>query len=261
MVAAPGPRSWLTTSILTIAISNSAWVLASPPDVSKLAGAPAAASAAAKTKQTNHYGLLAMLRLGHSPYRTHWPGDSNDSDRSTPRAVLKMSFGDLDGMLVSENPFHHIPGTGLAGSLNRFNWRENVRQAHKYIRDLAEHEKAVKAGDEDSRPPRKSVSDDLIRLVKKEIPLRTDASSVTQIRDMLKLAHDLDYNLILENPYEGWMIPDELANAKASVIFTPRLHAAGLLPVAMIRPAAPSNSPATSKKRASPSPWSRRRTT
>ena len=43
------------------------------------------------------------------------------------------------------------------------------------LKDLAEHEKAVKAG-EDSRPPRKTVSDDLIRLVKKEIPLRTDAS-------------------------------------------------------------------------------------
>ena len=139
-------------------------------------------------------------------------------------AVLKMSYGDLQGMLVSENPFHHIPGTGLAGSLNHFNWRENVRQAQKYVRDLAEHEKAVKAGDEDSRPPRKTVSDDLIRLVKKEIPLRTDASSVSQIRDMLKLAHELDYNLILENPFEGWLIPEELAEAKVSVVMTPRLR-------------------------------------
>ncbi|HEV8058391.1 MAG TPA: amidohydrolase family protein, partial [Gemmataceae bacterium] len=138
-------------------------------------------------------------------------------------AVLKMSYGSMDGMLVSENPFHHIPGSGLAGPLNHFNWRENIHQAQKYVRDLAEHEKAIKAG-EDSQPPRKSVSDDLIRLVKKEIPLRTDAASVSQIRDMLKLAHELDYHLVLENPYEGWMIPEELAAAKVSVVMTPRLR-------------------------------------
>ena len=138
-------------------------------------------------------------------------------------AVLKMSYGDLKGMLVSENPFHHIPGTGLAGSLNHFNWRENIRQAQKYVRDLAAHEKAVKDGEE-SQPPRKTVADDLIKLVKKEIPLRTDASSVSQIRDMIKLAHELDYNLVLENPYEAWMIPDELAAEHVSVVFTPRLR-------------------------------------
>ena len=138
-------------------------------------------------------------------------------------AVLKMSYGQMDGMLVSENPFHHIPGSGFAGALNHFNWRENIRQAHKYLKDLAEHEKAIKAGEE-STPPRKTVSDDLIRLVKHEIPLRTDAASVTQIRDTLKLARELDYNVVLENPYEAWMIPEELAAAKASVVFTPRLR-------------------------------------
>jgi len=136
-------------------------------------------------------------------------------------AVLKMSYGDLGSMLVKENPFHHIPGTGLAGSLNHFNWRENIKQARKYLKDLADHEAAV-AADEQSRPPRKTVSDDLIRLVKKEIPLRTDASSASQIRDMIKLARELDYNLVLESAHEAWLVPNELAEAKVSVVLTPR---------------------------------------
>jgi imidazolonepropionase-like amidohydrolase len=136
-------------------------------------------------------------------------------------AVLKMSFGDVEHMLVSDNPFHHIPGSGLAGSLNHFNWRDNVRQARKYVQAQAAHEKLVAAG-EDSVPPRRTVSDDLVRLVKKEIPLRTDASSVSQIRDMIQLAKELDYNLLLENPYEAWLIADELAEAKVSVMLTPR---------------------------------------
>src|SRR5262245_16522247 len=33
-------------------------------------------------------------------------------------AVLKMSYGNLDVMLVKENPFHHMLGSGLAGALN-----------------------------------------------------------------------------------------------------------------------------------------------
>lgn len=135
--------------------------------------------------------------------------------------VLKMSFGDLETMLVKEEPFHHLPGTGLAGPLNHYNWRENLRQARKYLDDLAAHEKAVKAG-EDSRPPRKPVSDDLIELAKKSIPLRTDAATVSQIRDMIKLAKELDYRLVLEDPTEAWLIPQELAEAKVSVVLTPR---------------------------------------
>jgi imidazolonepropionase-like amidohydrolase len=136
-------------------------------------------------------------------------------------AVLKMSYGDLKAMLVKEGPFHHLPGTGLAGALNHFNWRENVRQARKYLDDLAEHEKAVKAA-KTTRPPRKTASDELIQLVKKETALRTDASSVAQMRDMIKLARELDYNLVLDNVHEAWLMADELAEAKVSVVLTPR---------------------------------------
>ena len=35
-------------------------------------------------------------------------------------AVLKMSYGSMDGMLVSENPFHHIPGSGSGRSAQPF---------------------------------------------------------------------------------------------------------------------------------------------
>jgi imidazolonepropionase-like amidohydrolase len=137
------------------------------------------------------------------------------------QAVLRMSYGDLSAMLIKEGAFYHLPGSGLAGALNRFNWRENLRQARKYVEDLAEHQKVVQAG-EDSRPPRRTVSEELVRLVKKETALRTDAASVTQIRDMIKLSKELDYNLVLENIQEAWLMPDELAEAKVSVVLTPR---------------------------------------
>lgn len=136
-------------------------------------------------------------------------------------AVLKMTYGDLDTMLVKEGPFYHLPGTGLAGALNHFNWRETLRQARKYLDDQAAHEKEVKSGSE-SRPPRKTVSDDVIALAKKEAALRTDVSSISQVRDMIRLAKELDYNLILEDAHEAWLMADELAEAKAAVVLTPR---------------------------------------
>jgi imidazolonepropionase-like amidohydrolase len=135
--------------------------------------------------------------------------------------VSRLTHGSLDTMLIKEDPFYHLPGTGLSGGLNHFNWRENLRQARKYLDDLAAHEKAVKAG-ESSRPPRKPVSDDLIRLARKETALRTDASSASQIRDMIQLARELDYRLILEDAHEAWLVADELAGAKVSVVLVPR---------------------------------------
>lgn len=141
----------------------------------------------------------------------------------TPRrhAVLKMSHGELDTMLVKEGPFYHLPASGLAGSLNHFNWRETIRQARKYLSDLAAHEKAVKE-DNATRPPRKTVSDEILQLVKKETALRTDASSVSQIRDQIKLAKELDYKLVLEVAHEAWLVADELAESNVSVMLTPR---------------------------------------
>jgi imidazolonepropionase-like amidohydrolase len=134
---------------------------------------------------------------------------------------MKFTFGELDQMLVSEAPFYHLTAGALTGSLNRHQWRENMKKAKEFVKASAEHEAAVKAGKQ-SQPPAKTVADDFIRLVKKEISLRTDASSASQIRDMLALAKEFDYNLILDGVQEGWLTADEISAAKTPVIYTPR---------------------------------------
>ena len=141
----------------------------------------------------------------------------------TPRkhAVVKMSFGKLDGMLVKESAFFDIMAGSLSGPLNRHNWRRQIAQARKYLEDLAEHEKAIKAGKK-VRPPRKTASDDLIRLVKHEVSLRTAAQSLDEIQDMVALAEDLDYDLVLEGVAEAWQVAEGLAEADVPVVITPR---------------------------------------
>ncbi len=139
----------------------------------------------------------------------------------TPRrtAVLKLTYGDMAPMLAKESPFYSMPAGSFAGALNRVRWRETIAKAKKYVKDQADHE-----ADEDKTggPPRRTVPEEVVKLVKKELALRTDGTSVEQIRDMVALAKELDYNLILDDVYEGWLIPSELASAKVSAVITPR---------------------------------------
>jgi imidazolonepropionase-like amidohydrolase len=130
-----------------------------------------------------------------------------------------MTYGDLGPMLTKEGPFYHLTAGALAGPLNRHRWRETVARAKQYVKDQTAH---AGAGPESGGPPRRPVPDEVVKLVKKEIPLRTDASSAEQLRDMVALAKELDYNLVIDDAHEAWLVAGELGSAKASVILTPR---------------------------------------
>ena len=132
-----------------------------------------------------------------------------------------MSFGKLDGMLVSESAFLDMTPGSMTGALNQYSWREQIAKAKKYFVDQAAHEKAVASGKKE-QPPRKPVSDDILRLVKREIPLRIAANTVSDIRDQVLLSKELGYRLVITGAAEAWVIPDELAEAGTEVIYTPR---------------------------------------
>lgn len=136
-------------------------------------------------------------------------------------AVIKMSFGQLDGMLVSDSIFYDVQPGSLTGAFAQHQWRQQIKRTQDYLKQVAEHEEAIKAGRRQN-PPQKTVTDDLIRLVKKEIALRTSAESVNQIREMISLAKELDYRLVLDRGTEGWLLADELAAAQVPLIITPR---------------------------------------
>ena len=135
--------------------------------------------------------------------------------------VIKMSYGKLDGMLVSESVFLDMTPGSMSGALGQYSWREQIAKAKKYLLDQASHEKAIASGKKET-PPRKPVSDEVIRLVKREIPLRIAANTVSDIRDQISLSKELGYKLVLTGAAEAWVIPDELAEAATEVVYTPR---------------------------------------
>lgn len=170
--------------------------------------------------ETDEQKVCPCCGVAYLPYEPIVP-PTPEAPQPRQHAVLKFTYGDLDNMFVEEGPFYHLTAGSMTGSLNRHQWRENLKKAKEFVKATAEHEAAVKAGKQ-SQPPAKTVADEYIRLVKKEISLRTDASSATQIRDMLSLAKEFDYNLILDGVQEGWLTAEEISAAKTPVIYTPR---------------------------------------
>lgn len=139
--------------------------------------------------------------------------------------VLKMTFGDASKMVVKESPFYHLPAGAFAGPLNRHQWRETIKRAKQQIKDEAAADEAgldIPVGRPGGGPRGRAIPDDIIKLVEKKIPLRTDAYSAEQMREAIALAKELDYNLILDGVHEAWLIPGELSAAKVQVVLTPR---------------------------------------
>lgn len=136
-------------------------------------------------------------------------------------AVIKMSYGKLDGMFVKENAVLDVTPGSLAGASNQRTWREQLEKARTYLEEQAAHERATAAGKKE-KPPRKPVSDEILALVKGEIALRISVNSVSDIRSMVQLSEELDYKLVIVGGGESWVISDELAAADVSVVLTPR---------------------------------------
>lgn len=159
-------------------------------------------------------------------------------------AALKMSFGHLDSMLVEENVFYSPNPGGLTGPLNRHNWRRDILKAKKAIEEEAKKTEtkrpessdkkdgetktetgarsapSSRAGSRSSRGNRPNP--ELIRLLKHEIALRISADTVGEISDMVDLANELDYDLVIEGGTEAWLVAKDVGEADAQIIYTPR---------------------------------------
>lgn len=143
--------------------------------------------------------------------------------RPQKSAVIKMSYGKLDGMLVRKNAFVDVTPGALTGAMNQKNWREMLGKARQYLKDQAAHEKATAAGKKE-KPPKKPVEDEILQLVKGEIALRITANTVAEMSTLIQLSKELEYDLVITGAGEGWVIPDELSDSAASVVLTPRNH-------------------------------------
>ncbi len=157
-------------------------------------------------------------------------------------AVLKMSFGDLDSMLLKEDAFYSPSPGALSSALQRHNWRIEIQKTRDALqaKQKAATEKSTtdskgngkKAASDDAKQAnptrsratagRSNLKPELVSLINGETAMRIRANTVDEIRDMVELANELDYQIVIEGGIEAWVLAQELGAGEAGVIYTPR---------------------------------------
>jgi len=162
---------------------------------------------------------------------------------ATPRkmSIIKLSYGNLEAMLVKESAFYSPAPGALNGALNRHNWRRDIKKAKEEIAAKEKEEKAKAAAStsksssktgtstsaksstaKKTATKKSTVKPELLALLKGETSMRVRANSVTEIRDMVDLANELGYRVVIEGGIEAWAIAQELGAGEVGVIYTPR---------------------------------------
>ncbi len=136
-------------------------------------------------------------------------------------AVIKMTEGDLGGMLLKE-PVAVNASYPTSTPSTKDALRRSLKSARDYLREKAQYEKDKAAGKkvEEPKPPRNSES--AIQLLQGELPARIGASSANDILAALELVDEFGIHLILDGVVEGWTVAEEMAERNVDAIISPR---------------------------------------
>ena len=169
-------------------------------------------------------------------------------------AAMKLSFSDLDSMLMSEDVFYSVSPGALNGALAKHNFRKNLQLARETIEaekksasekkttsssrsraSAAAKAAAAKKASADAKsksakkpaakkPTKKKLKPDpnLIKLLKGEVAMLVRANTVDEINAMVDLSMEQGYALVIQGGIEAWVLADKLGAAGVGVIYTPR---------------------------------------
>ena len=149
-----------------------------------------------------------------------------DAGLGTSNAVIKMTRGDLEGMVAVEGGSSSFGGGGRfsrSGGLSaRWTFRDQLRRGKEYLDKLAAFEADKKAGKKTPEPKKPADAEAVLPLLKKERPVRFTATTVGEIRWALSLADEFGIREVISPATEAWIIADEIAKRNALLVITPR---------------------------------------
>ncbi len=133
-------------------------------------------------------------------------------------AVIKPTYGDLDNMLLKESVSQN---TSFRSWMDKTNLRQNLRKAQNYLQKLDEY---TRKKDQKKLQGLKKPSgvDTYIRLLKRELPARLQATTATEILDIVELIDEFGMRVIIEDAIEAWIVAEEIAKHDIRLIITPR---------------------------------------
>jgi imidazolonepropionase-like amidohydrolase len=145
-----------------------------------------------------------------------------------PGAVIKMSYGTLDGMLLAEPASVSLASWMTGNPSEVYELRENLQKARAHLEKERDFEKRraenrLKSGE--TAPKAAGPLETYVKLLKGEIPGRLAASQVDDLRRALDLVNEFKFKAVLTDVVEGWTIPDEIGRARAYCVMQPRAKA------------------------------------
>ncbi len=138
-------------------------------------------------------------------------------------AVIKMTAGTLEGMLVKEPATTDLRWATADGN-SRKNILDGFENARKHLIELKEYEAKKKAGDSKIKKPRTPRGADVqLKLLKGEVVARfISARTAPHVLDCLKLVDRFRFKAVIEGATEAWRVGEEIARRGVRVIDVPR---------------------------------------
>jgi len=142
-----------------------------------------------------------------------------------PGAVIKMSYGTLDGMLLAE-PSGISLAAWISGSPSeRYEVRETLTKARAALEKEHDYEKRRTENKlkPDEKPPRAGGPlENYVKLLKGELIARIPAAHAEDLRRALDLINEFRFKAVLTDVVEGWTMAEEIGRARAYCLVEPR---------------------------------------
>ena len=155
-------------------------------------------------------------------------------------AVIKLAYGDLDGMVAAENPVRSMRVPLGVAELSKL--KEQIDKAKEFLEKRAEYRAKPSAEKEKGKEPKApSRSEALLEVLEGKARLWINSGGGrfsfgrgrsgagfdnSSIRQALQIAKWLDQGIVLDQPRTAWSIPNEIAASGSMAILNPRERAA-----------------------------------
>ncbi|NNG66471.1 amidohydrolase [Caldanaerobacter subterraneus] len=126
-------------------------------------------------------------------------------------AAIKVAFGENPKATYNEQ--HKMPTTRMAVAALL---RQALVRAQEYMEKMEKE-------DEDKKPERDLGLEALVKVLKREIPLKAHAHRADDIFTALRIAKEFNIDITLDHCTDGHLIVDELVKENAKVIVGPSL--------------------------------------
>ncbi len=134
-------------------------------------------------------------------------------------AVLKPTYGQLEGMLVKEPAYFFIDIARLKSS-EKNELRNFFQQARDHIKKEEEYETSKELKEE--KPPAASPQiTDYVAVLKGELPVRFAANLKKDILKALSFVDEFNVRAQILGAAEGWLLPEEIGRRNISTIIQP----------------------------------------